>query len=184
MSQTRSTRASLTFVAILLAVLAVFLGPTLTKAALPVDQGDVYIFAPTGVTVDQEVRLTFHNFTKHPVTVQFLLLDADGRDLFVANKINATMTVAPGKIAEGVVPCNGVIGPVDNRAEVTGVVIVTPTDLPGQAKLHGFVGPASLQLVDELTKRTLLTVSAVVTPLDLAGIVGPTYLRRTSVPIE
>ena len=152
---------------------------------------DVYIFAPTGVTVEQEVRLVYHNFTKAERTVRFLLLDANGHDLFVANKINATMKVAPGKIAMVAMPCDEILGPNETRAEVTGMVALAGWRVPpgpaGQLKsffARGFVGPASLQLVDELTQRTLLTVGGVLTPVDLAGAVGPMYLGGVSVPIE
>ena len=185
MSHTVSTRTSRKAVAFLVGLLAVVLLATKSIEALLVviAQGDVYIFAPTGVTVDQEVRCVYHNFTKAEVTVRCLLLDAHGHDLFVANKIDATMTVAPGKIGMEIIPSRVILGQ-QARAEVTGVVIIGPERLQRPGMARGFVGPASLQLVDELTKRTLLTVPGVVTPVDLAGAVGPMLLGGVSVPIE
>ena len=186
MSHQASTRSSLRAVAFLVGLLAVvLLGPGRMEAALPIDQTDVYIFAPTGVTVEQEVRLVYHNFTGVEHTVQFLLVDADGHDRFVANKINATMKVAPGKMAMVAMPCDQILDQNETLADVTGVVVITAPGMQSRPfKPRGFVGPASLQLVDELTKRTLLTVPGVVTPVDLAGAVGPMYLGGVSVPIE
>lgn len=187
MSHQASTRSSLRAVAFLVGLLAVvLLAPGRIEALLVViAHGDVYIFAPTGVTVGQEVRLVYHNFTGVEHTVQFLLVDADGHDRFVANKINATMKVAPGKMAMVAMPCDQILDQNETLADVTGVVVITAPGMQSRPfKPRGFVGPASLQLVDELTKRTLLTVPGVVTPVDLAGAVGPMYLGGASVPIE
>ena len=147
---------------------ALLLGPVASESALPVDQGDVYSFGPTGVTVGQEVHLTYHNFTKTQVLVVFSLLDANGKDLFALNNIPATSVVAPGAIAMGVVPCNGILGPNQPRAEVSGIIIVFTGPKPPP---RGFSGPASLQMVDETTKRTLLTVEGV-GPIDLPKFFG------------
>jgi len=172
MPHTGSTRVSLTTVAILVGLLAGgILGPAPIEAADPMPQGEV--FAPIGVTVNQEVRLIYHNFTKDEVKVQFLLLDENGQDLFTLNNIIATMIVAPGTMAMGVVPCSGILGPNQTRAEVTGVVALWPVPPQMPFKPGSFVGPASLQLVDELTQRTLLAFGGIVGPVDLVGIVAP-----------
>ena len=172
MSHQASTRSSLRAVAFLVGHLAVvLLAPGRIEALLVViAHGDVYIFAPTGVTVGQEVRLVYHNLTKTELTVNFLLLDANGHDLFVANKMKATMTVAAGKMGVVFLPSDQILGPNQTRAEVTGVVALAGLGDPTRPhqlqpfNARCFVGPASLQLVDELTQRTLLTVGAV-TPL-------------------
>lgn len=184
MSHTRITRGTLATAAILVGLLAGgILGPTQGEAALPVDHGDIYIFPPTGVADGQEARLIFHNFSKEAVKVQFLLLDSNGQDLFVANEIAATLIVAPGSMATGVVPCNGILGSNQLRAEVTGAVILRPAPgatPPQQAPFNPqtFWGPASLQLVGRVTHQTL---GGVIGPVDFrgaigrVGIVGPMY---------
>ena len=174
MSHTGFTRVSLRAVAILVVLLAaVLLGPAPIKAALPVDQGDVYIFAPTGVTDGHEVRLSYHNLTKGQVKVRFVLLDAEGQDLFVVKKINGTFIVEPGTMATSVVPGIGIVGANQTRAEVTGAVALwVPPAAPQPVKPRLFLGPASLQIVDELTQETRLSVG-IVHPSDLVGLVHP-----------
>jgi hypothetical protein len=135
-----------------------------SESALPVDQGDVYTFGPAGVTADQEVLLTYHNTTTSQVFAVFALLDANGQDLFVANNIPAASVVAPGAMATGVVPSNLILG-AKPRAEVSGRVIVFTGPKPPP---RAFSGPASLQIVDATTKKTLGTV----------GVIGPVEMSK------
>ena len=169
MLRTLFARVSLKKVALVASLVsALLLGPVASESALPVDQGDVYAFGPTGVTIDTEVRLSYHNITKSPVLVVFSLLDATGKDLFALNNIPATSVVAPGAIAMGIVPCNGILGPNDQRVEVSGSIIVFTGPKPPP---RGFSGPASLQIVDELSHKTLVTVGTV-GPIDLPKYFG------------
>jgi len=151
---------------------ALLLGPAPIKAALPVDQGDVFNFMPIGLTLGQEVRLTYHNFTKEQVKVQFFLLGATGQDFLVVNKINATFIVEPGTMATSVVPGIGILGANQTRAEVTAAVAMwLPPAAPKPPKPR-FFGPASVQIVDELTQETRVSVG-VIGPVDLVGVIGP-----------
>lgn len=184
MPQTGFTRVSLRAVGMLLVVLAVvFFGPAPIKAALPVDQGDIFNFMPTGVTFGQEVRLTYHNYTKGQVKVRFVLLNANGEDLFVVNKINATFIVEPGTMATSVMPGIGIVGANQPRAEVTGaVVLFLPPAAPKPPKPR-FLGPASVQIVDTLTQETRVSVG-VIGPLDLVGVIGPIELLGVIGPVD
>lgn len=184
MPHTGFTRVSLRAVAILFVILAVvLLGPVPIKAALPVDQGDIFNFMPTGVTHGQEVRLTYHNYTAGQVKVRFVLLNANGEDLFVLHKINAIFIVEPGTMASSVMSGIGILGANQSRAEVTGAVaLFLPPAAPKPPKPR-FLGPASVQIVDSLTQETRVSVG-VIGPLDLVGVIGPIELLGVIGPVE
>jgi len=70
------------------------------------------------------------------------------------------------------------------RVEVTGLIGWLPPPAPARQtpfKPRGFVGPASLQLVDA---KSQLTLGGTIGPIDLVGTTGPIDDVASVVPID